>query len=93
MIRLRSWCVAVGLWLARLGGWSLPVNELPVDVLVIPLPVLRMTKRTRELMAYENTEPNASGEAKRHRVLARLMKEGLSESHAALAVEVVKQRW
>ena len=91
----RKWLVAVGLWLARLGGWeptSIPV-PIPAGALVIPEPVIAMLGRTRTLMEYENAEPNASGEAKRHRVLAKLIKAGATASDAALAIEVVRQRW
>ena len=92
MTTLKAWCVVVGLWLARLGGWT-PPTLLAAEVLPIPPAVLRQLARTRALMAHENEEPNAAPEAKRHRVLARLIKDGMTHGDAALAIEVVARRW
>jgi len=51
-----------------------------------------MAAGIRSLMAHQDTIDGRSGEAKRHQVLAALIKSGLSESAAGLEIELEVQR-
>ena len=83
---IQRWLVAFGLWLARLGGWiAPPCTRAHLDV----PPTL--AGRIMELALEQHASPTSSGEAKRHQVYARLLKDFPNMPHrqVALAIEVV----
>ena len=70
--------------IAKCLKWLLSKVETPVD----PSPLL---EQARPLMGAQDAIDGRSGEAKRHQVLAQLMKQGATESDGALAIELVIQ--
>lgn len=68
-------------WARRFAEWLSPT----------PTPkVVEVSDRVLELISRFKDTP-VSGESKRHQVLARLLKDGMSESDAALAIELAIQ--
>lgn len=66
--RVRRWCVALGLWFLRLGGFS----PMIVPTSVVPLiPLVRQLCDEQE----RTSAPGTSGEYKRHQVYAAAIKE------------------
>lgn len=81
MRTVKGWLVAFGLWLVHVGGWQ--AFALPPDL-------ERLLALARRLIAEAESMPGSpSGEAKRHRVLAQMLKHGVRERDAALVIEVV----
>ena len=83
MEQLRRWCVAVGLWLVRLGGQE--TLTVPRAVLEL-LPPARLACATIEVAV----DPATSGEYKRAQVYAMLIKRypTARRRHIALAIEL-----
>lgn len=84
---MKRWLITLGLWLARLGGWHTPTCPLP------HLPPLSydLLKRAGTLITEQEQFADRSGEAKRHQVYARLLKEypNRSKGDLAFAIEAV----
>lgn len=85
MTRLRSLLVSLGLWIASLGGWTL--TECPRAHLDVPA---ALRARIEALTGLQEI-PGLSGEAKRHQVYARLIKDfpEIPRKALALAIEVI----
>lgn len=81
---IRRFLVWLGLRIARWGGCH--------DVLPLSQAVLAAQGMAKDLMAAQEHVAGRSGESKRHQVLAALLKRGLSEADAALAIEVAWRR-
>ena len=84
MTTVRQYLVQFGLWLARHGGWN-EAPPLTPESLVSPEIFQRALILTREV---ETTLIGGGGEAKRHFVYARLLKEFPNKREAALAIEL-----
>ena len=85
---MKTWLVRFGLWLARCGGWTLPVCRRP------HLPSSPLLATAQRLVVWaEETFPGTSGEHKRHQVYARMLRvhPDASRRDAALAIELVLQ--
>lgn len=83
---IRRWLVAVGLWLAHLGGWTEPV---PPDCTHLHLPEIApdVWAKTQALVR-EYAPTGMGGEAKRHQVYARLIKEFPTASRSDLGLVI-----
>ena len=80
---MKTWLVRFGLWLARRGGWSLPVCSR------VHVPASEFLDSARELVAWaEATYPGTSGEHKRHQVYARLLRRHATASPRTLALAI-----
>lgn len=86
----------LGLWLAGLGGWVPPPPEVQIQVVTQPcqrahVPGSDLTALAMRLVSEHQAQmPAASGEAKRHQVLARLKKAApdARERECAMAIEL-----
>ena len=85
MIQIQYLLVSLGLWIASLGGWTPP--ECSRAHLDVPAD---LAARIGDLAALQEV-PGLSGEAKRHQVYARLIKDfpETPRKSLALAIEVV----
>lgn len=76
---LRQGCVRVGLWLAALGGWAPTISP----------PTLVNAEVLERAKVLTSTQPAAmGGEAKRHAVYARLIKDFPQHSKRELALAI-----
>lgn len=86
----------LGLWLAGLGGWTPPGPEIYTEVCrKAHIPENDLTALAKRLVVeYQAQMPGASGEAKRHHVLARMKKAVPAERDraCALAIELAVQQ-
>ena len=85
MIQIQYLLVSLGLWIASLGGWT--PAECPRAHLDVPA---ALRARIEALTGLQEI-PGLSGEAKRHQVYARLIKDfpEIPRKALALAIEVI----
>ncbi|MBI3938181.1 MAG: hypothetical protein HY323_14480 [Betaproteobacteria bacterium] len=86
---MRQWLVRLGLWLARRGGWTVPVCSR------LHVPEAALMEAAAPLVAWaETTFPGTSGEHKRHQVYARLLRAHPDAPRhvVALAIELALTR-
>ena len=89
MTTLRYALIAVGLWIARLGGYAEPVcDHSPCTLFHLDREVIPLARRVVADVERQNLH---SGEQKRRSALRAMLNHGVKECDAGLAIELAVQ--